>query len=818
MKKRSRFLVLTLVAIVGLTVAAGLNVSFPGAHAAESAKANLASAPVLERRLELIAERVKSGRAGTVEVRDLRAEIEEIVAEVIAARAVAAASAKETKALLDSLGPKPEGEGEQEAPNVEESRKKLSTEFVAFQGEEKRAGLTVALGEQLLAEFGRQSRDRLKAKLLEYRGSPFSVGAWNVAMPEFFRLAFASFVEAPKEWWFDFRDIQERRTAVVRVLIFALLAALAGWPLRRWMLTRFGRVPVEEPPRHARRLVAGLVEGTARGLIPVIFVLVVGLLLAGERVVEGDLAVVVEATTKHLILYFLAYGVINAAFSPTHHEWRITGLDDVASALFVVRLKAALTVFVVFSGLYQVLSWATMSAELEAVFALIFTVSLAPILLSLLKQRIWQPPETGAAVKPEDAEPASPSRVQRLRPLLALAFLIPPMAAAAGYPKLSNHLAQAVVLTGIGVGALWLLRYALREGVGSLLDGGQPFSRAIRDYLAISKEGAHRLTFWLGIMLDLGLLLLAGFFLLPVWGLGLDETVAWAGKLFRGVQIGSFTFSLLDIVVAMGLFAGVVVITRLIQRGLERHILPNLTHDRGVQDALKTATGYVGVVVAGFVGFSALGLDLSNLALIAGALSVGIGFGLQNIVNNFVSGLILLAERPIKPGDWVVIGGYEGTVKKVNVRSTEVETFQKASVILPNADLIANPVVNWTHKNVQGRVEVGVGIAYGTDEDLVEKILLQCAGEHPNVLSWPEPFVLFMNFGDSSLDFELRAFLRNVESRIRTASDLRKAISKAFRAQNIEIPFPQRVVHLVSDGERGTLPPIENETPDSQVS
>jgi len=263
----------------------------------------------------------------------------------------------------------------------------------------------------------------------------------------------------------------------------------------------------------------------------------------------------------------------------------------------------------------------------------------------------------------------------------------------------------------------------------------------------------------------------------------------------------SYTFSLIDVLIGFGLFALFVILTRYVQRGLDKHILPNLTKDRGVRDALKTGVGYLGFVIAGLVGISALGLDLSNLALIAGALSVGIGFGLQNVVSNFVSGLILLVERPIKQGDWVVIGNHEGKVKNVSVRATEIETFQRASVIIPNADLISSPVINWTHKNIQGRVDIMVGVSYDTEPSEVVKILLDCAKNHSNVQGWPEPSVLFSDFGPSSLDFELRAYLTNVEDRLTTGSELRFAIFEAFKANNIEIPFPHRVIHMAaSDG------------------
>jgi len=193
------------------------------------------------------------------------------------------------------------------------------------------------------------------------------------------------------------------------------------------------------------------------------------------------------------------------------------------------------------------------------------------------------------------------------------------------------------------------------------------------------------------------------------------------------------------------------------------------------------------------------GVDFSGLALIAGALSVGIGFGLQNIVNNFVSGLILLFERPIKRGDWIVVGNTEGYVKKISVRSTIIQTFDWSDVIVPNSELISSQVTNWMLYNIYGRVIVPVGVAYGSDTGLVKELMLEVANSHPRVItdgSVPEPLVLFKEFGDSSLNFELRCFIRDIDYRIRTRSDLNFAIDAIFRKNGVEIPFPQRDVHV----------------------
>ena len=199
-----------------------------------------------------------------------------------------------------------------------------------------------------------------------------------------------------------------------------------------------------------------------------------------------------------------------------------------------------------------------------------------------------------------------------------------------------------------------------------------------------------------------------------------------------------------------------------------------------------------------------MGGNLTSLALVAGALSVGIGLGLQNVVNNFVSGIILLFERPIKVGDWVIINGEEGRIKQINIRSTEMETFRKSSLIIPNADLLSNTVTNLTHGNNWSRQSVMVGVAYGSDTERVRDILLECAAAHKKVLRKPEPYVIFKDFGPSSLDFELRCYTNDIWSGWTIPSDLRYEINKRFAEEGIEIPFSQLVVHTGSEVAKET--------------
>jgi small-conductance mechanosensitive channel len=284
--------------------------------------------------------------------------------------------------------------------------------------------------------------------------------------------------------------------------------------------------------------------------------------------------------------------------------------------------------------------------------------------------------------------------------------------------------------------------------------------------------------------------------ILNQWAFSWTDILELYRQLFFGFHIGSTQISLGAILAAIIVFILGYFAAKLFQQWIDAQILRPAGLSSGLRDSISTGVGYIGVFAAGLFALSYAGFNLSNLAIVAGAFSVGIGFGLQSVVNNFVSGLIMLAERPIKVGDLVVVGGEEGYVRKISVRSTEIETFDRANVLIPNSFFISEKVKNWTLRNNTGRIAVPISVAHGCDPRKVKAILLQVAQAHQGIMSSPQPFVDFEDFGGNTLNFKLYAFIYDLNASIAIRTDLRISILDAFKAAGIPIPTGHTDVNL----------------------
>ena len=378
------------------------------------------------------------------------------------------------------------------------------------------------------------------------------------------------------------------------------------------------------------------------------------------------------------------------------------------------------------------------------------------------------------------------------------AFAIVTMAV--GYIELGVYLISSVITSGLIIAFLILLRALFRESIGLLMR-----SALMMDRLSLGHGTRRTVKFWLRAALD-PLMVLTGLLMVGLaWGVPLDDVQIWLVHTLEGFTIGNVRISIVDILLGVLAFAIALVVSRAFQRSLTDRVLPELELQPGVQHSLAAGAGYVGIIIAVMIAVGVAGVDLTSLAIIAGGLSLGVGIGLQNVVNNFVSGLIMLIERPINVGDWVVVGQHEGFVKRIAIRATEIETWQLASVLIPNSEFINNAVVNWTLNDTRGRVEVRVHVSQNCDVARVRDIMLQAANEHPLVLVEPEAFVLFQDFNPSSLEVELRCFTGDVVNKLTIASDIRYRITRQFRTEGIAVPYPQQVMWFGHGEERLTV-------------
>ncbi len=284
--------------------------------------------------------------------------------------------------------------------------------------------------------------------------------------------------------------------------------------------------------------------------------------------------------------------------------------------------------------------------------------------------------------------------------------------------------------------------------------------------------------------------------------------------LSKSWQLGNFSFAIGDILIFFITIWLSILISRFIRFILEEDVLPRLPLPRGVPASISILTNYTILAIGFLIALTAAGIEWSKFALLAGAFGVGIGFGLQNVVNNFISGLILIFERPVKVGDTVEVGILKGIVKRIGIRSSTVRTFDGAEVIVPNGTLIQSEVTNWTLSDQLRRIEVKVGVSYGSDPNQVLKILKKVADDHEGALEYPAPMVLFLGFGESSLDFSLRVWTSDFDNWIQFSSEISLQVHNALKEAGIEIPFPQRDLHLrsVSKDIPHLLKPAEKKT------
>jgi potassium-dependent mechanosensitive channel len=696
---------------------------------------------------------------------------------------------------LQQLGEAPADGEAPEAEAVTKERTAQESLLTEISGAVTRAKLLTLTAGQTATVISDRRRAHFADRIFERRYSVLDPALWQnfmVALP----VAVTRFNLLMSDW---FGIIAERATVWLPVTVVGILAIalLMVWLLRRlagnFAYRSRGVVPISPYSKvsHGVRIAIGI------SAIPTLTTIAIALSFGAFDLMPARISALTRSEILNVALFFFALGLLSALLAPRKPKLRISNIDDEpARKLFVLMISAV--GIIVFDDFFDQLGTVLFTPlDLTIAKGAIASLIIA-FLFALVAKTIGKALNAPAVVDTRRQPGVSPIRWRWLQIVCWFAVAAIPLAAVLGYLSLAHFIATEIVVATIILGALRLaMMYVdavLMRGIG--VGGPQSFAERFGQSVGIRRSSIEQAAIILNGLVRLLLIMFALSLLLFPWGFETKDIFVWLRTAFFGFSVGEITISVSSILQATGIFILGILATRTVQRWLENRYLPYTNLDVGVRNSLVTTIGYIGIIIAATVGFSYLGFDLSSLALVAGALSLGIGFGLQSIVNNFVSGLILLAERPIKTGDWIIAGSDEGYVRKISVRSTEIETFDGATVIVPNSNLISGVVTNLMHGNSTGRVKIPIGVGYNSDPEQVQDILLEIVSAHPDVLKDPAPRVYFLDFGDSALLFEVRIHLKEVDYGISVKSDLRMEILKKLREANIEIPFPQQDVHL----------------------
>ena len=701
----------------------------------------------------------------------LRSRLAQYRAEFDAARNANATRIATLREQIAALGTAPEGESAPpEDPDVAAKRADLNEQLTALLAPVQTAEASYLEADGLVRQIDKLLRDRQTNKLLSVSPSPLNPAHWS--------LAWAELRDAVGEIWQqkDKSEPPKDQSPFEENALFVFLSIFIGLVLivrgRSW----------------STKIVSRLERFGARGfgiwrfmvsLLRIIFPLAglscvaLGIGSAGIAGARGLELIVLIPFIGGLMLGFR--WVAERVFSRADDEALLLFSQDQRKKLrfFVNIITVAIIMDVVLSAIIEG-SDASPEANSVIVFVTHLIISFALYNLGVILRKYTDVPE-GQESKDETRITTLSRVVRGVGTGAVVASCVTPILMIFGYIEAAMALLEPYVMSMVVLGLVMTLQRFLADVYG-----------------AVTGQGINARDTLIPVVIGMVLLLLALPFLALIWGARqTDLTEIWTA-VGRGFSIGDSRISPTDFLKFALIFAAGYILTRLIQGVLRSNVLPKTKMDIGGQNAIVSGLGYVGIFLAALAAITGAGIDLSSLAIVAGALSVGIGFGLQNIVSNFVSGIILLIERPISQGDWIEVGGQMGYVRDISVRSTRIETFDRTDVIVPNADLVSGTVTNYTRGNTVGRVIVSVGVAYGTDTRKVEAILREIAEAQPMVLATPPPNVLFVNFGADALEFEIRLMLRDVNWMMVVKNDVNHAIAERFAAEGIEIPFAQR--------------------------
>jgi small-conductance mechanosensitive channel len=753
------------------------------------------------------------------DLQNIRLQIEPIIAEIRTVVEEQAPKLEASKQRLTQLGPKPDKGQPEESADVARDRAEREA-AVAELDETQRLGRALLVqAEQLNTQIGDLRRAGFARALFEQSDGLFSPSLWmNVvqAVPRELR-ALGIVLDDALE--------QLRRSTSLGILLLlglAVGAAIALYVGRRSIAPRLVRrnPAITDPSRRSRLLAAlgVLILGAAPAIAGSWIVWVA---FDSSDIVPPRLEQVGRAILSGLAFIAFVRALIDAILAPDHTSWRLIPVRD-ASATRIMSFSVTLATVMVVGKVIEAFNTAIAAAlPVTVITRAIFALAAALVFAELLRRFAARENQDEACLGPYVAPDVDIGGPLRSFGWFLVALVVGSVLG--GYVALASFVIDQAVWISIVVALLVLCVALADEFIGGSLRGQTRLATTLQANTGLRRRSLEQIGVLGSGVARLALIIVGILLVLAPWGIESTDVTGSLRAAFFGFNVGDVTISLSSILLAALLFGAGFAVTRMIQRWLNNTFLPATDLDAGLRNSISTAAGYVGIITAGVIAFTYLGLSLERVTIVAGALSVGIGFGLQSIVNNFISGLILLWERPIRVGDLVVVGDGEGYVRRINVRSTEIQAFDRSMIIVPNSNLISGIVRNRVRNDRVGRVLVSIPVPRASDPDQVAEIMRKAALAHREVMSEPAPRVLFKKVTENTIDFDLISFVDDIDAAGRVSSDIYFEIFRGLRKAGIGVPAPapaakpdeepQGKAPKVEEKEDETLTLLKDKTP-----
>ncbi|HEX3496689.1 MAG TPA: DUF3772 domain-containing protein [Methylocella sp.] len=743
------------------------------------------------------------------DLQDLRQRIDPVSAAVSDALDRLTPRLDGIKARLDQLGPKPDDAAPPESPAVTAERADQQKLYNDTDELLKRARLLAVQADQTGAKITAQRRALFKRSLFARAASISNPALWADVWREA-----PGDIAGVKAVFSEWIGGVNSRLGGQRLPVFwgsLALILLLYWPLSWLALRVLARSATVPEPSHFLKILGAWRITLVIAVPAAALITIIGLVFQYFDLTNARLQPFMQASGEAVVRIAAAAGIARGLFAPTRPNWRLPKLNDRA-AEGIVRSAISLACIVSVIRLFEVLNDIVGASLPVAVTMRGLVAMIGAIMLGV---ELWR---FGGIVDTDDNLGPQVARESWLDFLHVASWVVTfaiSVSVLIGYAAFGSFLLDQFFWVCVIACVLFMLIVLVEEAISA---GLAPTTRL--GHRLITSIGFNRNSLELTGVLFAGLIRLvlfvvaAGLVLVP-WGLQRSDVPIDFGAAFFGFKVGDVTISPFSIFIAVGLFVLVLGVFHAVLRWVDSKLFPHLNFDLGLRNSIRTSLGYFNFLVAAGLALGYLGLNFEKLALVAGALSVGIGFGLQSIVNNFVSGLILLWERAVRVGDWIVVGGDQGFVRRINVRATEIETFDRAQVIIPNSSLVTGVVTNLVRNDRTGRIVIALTIPGSADPDKVREVLWAVAKANQLVLAMPPPQVLFTGMSASALNFELRAYVGDVETMFRVKSDLHFAIFKRFKEEKFfDTPGGDPTKMEIAGFEnRGKFP-----TPGSEVS